>query len=147
MKTHKRIPALLLTASMALSMLTPAWAVEKAGTATGELQATVRIDYSQSMDVLRERKIQAELLQGQTSLGSVSLTQAAETQMNGCKVQVSLRDRLGGERTGTADPGALDLTVTGLPQGEYILQFTGEGYALCKVPFTIEDYSLSLIHI
>ena len=141
MKTHKRIPALLLTASMALSMLTPAWAVEKAGTATGELQATVRIDYSQSMDVLRERKIQAELLQGQTSLGSVSLTQAAETQMNGCKVQVSLRDRLGGELTGTADPGALDLTVTGLPQGDYTLQFTGEGYALCKVPFTIQNYS------
>ena len=49
MKTHKRIPALLLTASMALSMLTPAWAVEKAGTATGELQATVRIDYSQKI--------------------------------------------------------------------------------------------------
>ena len=141
MKTHKRIPALLLTASMALSMLTPAWAVEKAGTATGELQATVRIDYSQSMDVLHERKIQAELLQGQTSLGSVSLTQAAETQMNGCKVQVSLRDRLGGELTGTADPGALDLTVTGLPQGDYTLQFTGEGYALCKVPFTIQNYS------
>ena len=54
---------------------------------------------------------------------------------------MSLRDRLGGERTGTADPGALDLTVTGLPQGDYTLQFTGNGYALCKVPFTIKDYS------
>ena len=141
MKTHKRIPALLLTASMALSMLTPAWAVEKAGTATGELQATVRIDYSQSMDVLRRKNIQAELFQGKTSLGTVSLTDPKQNQLTGCTAKVSLRDRLGGERTGTADPGALDLTVTGLPQGEYILQFTGEGYALCKVPFTIEDYS------
>ena len=141
MKTHKRIPALLLTASMALSMLTPAWAVEKAGTATGELQATVRIDYSQSMDVLRERNIQAELFQGKTSLGTVSLTDPKQNQLTGCTAKVSLRDRLGGERTGTADPGALDLTVTGLPQGDYILQFTGEGYALCKVPFTIQNYS------
>lgn len=141
MKTHKRIPALLLTASMALSMLTPAWAAEKAGTATGELQATVRIDYSQSMEVLRKRNIQAELFQGQSSLGKVILTEATQTQLTGCTAKVSLRDRLGGERTGTADPGALDLTVTGLPQGDYTLQFTGNGYALCKVPFTIKDYS------
>ena len=141
MKTHKRIPALLLTASMALSMLTPAWAAEKAGTATGELQATVRIDYSQSMEVLRKRNIQAELFQGQSSLGKVSLTEANQINLGSSTAKVSLRDRLGGERTGTADPGALDLTVTGLPQGDYILQFTGEGYALCKVPFTIQNYS------
>ena len=141
MKTHKRIPALLLTASMALSMLTPAWAAEKAGTATGELQATVRIDYSQSMEVLRKRNIQAELFQGQNSLGKVSLTEANQINLGSGTAKVSLRDRLGGERTGTADPGALDLTVTGLPQGDYTLQFTGNGYALCKVPFTIKDYS------
>ena len=141
MKTHKRISAVLLAASMALSMLTPVRAAEKTTAASGELQATVRIDYSQSIDALRRRNIQAELLQGQTSLGSVSLTTAAETRLSGCKVQVSLRDRLGGELTGTADPGALDLNVTGLPQGDYALRLTGEGYARCEVPFTIQSYS------
>ena len=49
---------------MALSMLAPAGAAERAGTATGQLQATVRIDYSQSIAELRERNLQAELLQG-----------------------------------------------------------------------------------
>ena len=53
MKTHKRISAALLAASMALSMLAPAGAAERAGTATGQLQATVRIDYSQSIAELR----------------------------------------------------------------------------------------------
>ena len=143
MKTHKRIPAVLLAASMVLSMLTPAWAEERAGTAAGELQATVRIDYSQRMDELRRRDIQAELFQGQKSLGAVSLTEAEPngTTLNGCMARVSLRDRLGGELTGTADPGALDLTVTGLSQGDYSIRFTGEGYARCEVPFSIQDYS------
>ena len=32
---------------------TPAGAAERAGTATGQLQATVRIDYAQRLDALR----------------------------------------------------------------------------------------------
>ena len=126
---------------MALSMLAPAGAAERAGTATGQLQATVRIDYSQSIAELRERNLQAELLQGSASLGKVSLANSGSAQLGAASAQVSLRDRLGGEHMGTADPGALDLTVTGLPQGDYTLQFTGEGYARYNVPFTIESYS------
>ena len=60
---------------MALSMLAPAGAAERAGTATGQLQATVRIDYSQSIAELRERNLQAELLQGSASRGPVRLTE------------------------------------------------------------------------
>ena len=141
MKTHRRISAALLAASMALSMLTPAWAAEKAGTAAGELRATVRIDYQQTLDELKERNVQAKLSRNGQSLGTVSLTKSAQTQLNGCIARVSLRDQDGGALTGTAAPGALDLTVTGLSQGKYTLRLTGEGYAGCDVPFTIENYS------
>ena len=141
MKTHRRISAALLAASMALSMLTPVWAAEKASTAAGELRATVRIDYQQTLNELKERNVQAKLSRNGQSLGTVSLTKSAQTQLNGCIAQVSLRDQDGGALTGTAAPGALDLTVTGLSQGKYTLRFTGEGYAGCDVPFTIENYS------
>ena len=141
MKTHKRISAALLAASIALSMLAPVRAAEQPDAAPGELQVTVRIDYSQSMDALRSRNIQAELVRQGMSLGTVSLTGAAQAQLGGCAAQVSLRDRTGGELIGTADPGALDLTVTGLPQGDYTLRVIGKGYARCEVPFSIQDYS------
>ena len=141
MNTLKRISALALTASMALSMLTPAWAAEKTTAATGELQAAVRIDYSQTLAELKERAIKAELFQGGKPLGSAFLTEPGEAEMPGYTAQVSLRDRQGGEHNGTAAPGALDLTVSGLPQGNYILRLTGEGYAQRDVPFNIDKYS------
>ena len=141
MNTLKRISALALTASMALSMLTPAWAAEKTTAATGELQAAVRIDYSQTLAELKERAIKAELFQGGKPLGSAFLTEPGEAEMPGYTAQVSLRDQQGGEHNGTAAPGALDLTVSGLPQGNYILRLTGEGYAQRDVPFNIDKYS------
>ena len=141
MNTHKRISALALTASMALSMLTPAWAAEKTTAATGELQATVRIDYNQPLAELEKRGIKAELFQGRNSLGSVSLTNPKSVSIGSYTAQVSLRDRQGGAHNSTADPGALDLTVSGLPQGNYILSLTGEGYAKREIPFNIDEYS------
>ena len=121
--------------------LTPAWAAEKTTAATGELQAAVRIDYSQTLAELKERAIKAELFQGGKPLGSAFLTEPGEAEMPGYTAQVSLRDRQGGEHNGTAAPGALDLTVSGLPQGNYILRLTGEGYAQRDVPFNIDKYS------
>ena len=99
MKLRRQIPAALLAGAMTLSMLTPAWAVEDsspAGQAAGGLQAAVRLDYSQELDVLRSREIQAELFRGRTSLGQVDLTEAGAAMLDGCPAQVSLRDRLGG---------------------------------------------------
>ncbi len=144
MKLRRQIPTALLAGAMTLSMLTPAWAVEDsspAGQAAGGLQAAVRLDYSQELDVLRSREIQAELFRGRTSLGQVDLTEAGAAMLDGCPAQVSLRDRLGGELTGSALPGALDLSVTGLPLGSYTLRFTGRGYATCDVPFTLSTHS------
>ncbi|MCI8304434.1 MAG: hypothetical protein HFF52_07390 [Lawsonibacter sp.] len=141
MKTHRRISAALLTASMALSLLTPAWAAESKSTLTGNVQATVRIDYAQELAELRERGIKAELLQGSTSLGELSLTEPSTQTLGKYPAQVSLRDRLGGDLVGSALPGALDLSIDGLPQGDYTLQFTGKGYVTCKADFQIGTYS------
>ncbi len=137
-KIHKRLSAALLAASMALSMLTPAWAAGTDG--TGSLRAAVRLDYVQELSELRERNIRAELLQGRNSLGSLSLTEPDSRRLGGCWAEVSLRDRLGGELTGSALPGALDLSVEGLPQGSYTLRLTGEGYASCDAQFVIGGY-------
>ena len=137
-KIHKRLSAALLAASMALSMLTPAWAAGTDG--TGSLRAAVRLDYVQELSELRERDIRAELLQGRNSLGSLSLTEPDSRRLGGCWAEVSLRDRLGGELTGSALPGALDLSVEGLPQGSYTLRLTGEGYASCDAQFVIGGY-------
>ena len=143
MKRHRRVPALLLTASMSLSMLTPAWAVEAKpkSTAVGGMQAALRIDYSQSLQELEKRNIQAELFRGNNSLGTVDMTDTGAVKLGEYTAQVAMRDRLGGERTGSALPGALDLSVSGLPQGTYTLRFTGEGYAACSTEFTIQDYN------
>lgn len=126
---------------MTLSMLTPSWAAEPKDTAAGSLQATLRLDYNQSLEELQARDIRAELLRGTSSLGSVSLTKPDSAKLSGCPAQVTLRDRLGDEHTGSATPGALDLSVTGLSQGDYTLRFTGQGYTRCEVPFTIRHYS------
>ncbi len=141
MKLHKKIPAVLLTASMVLSMLTPVRAAEPASEPVGDLQATLRIDYIQELSQLQDRNIQAELFRGQSSLGKIGLTQPASGNFGGCTAQVSLRDRLGGDLIGSALPGALDLSVEGLPQGSYTLRFTGQGYASCDARFTIGGYS------
>ena len=149
MKNRKRIPAILLTASMALSMLTPAWAAESGrdtrGSMTGSVQATVRFDYGQQLPELLRRGISAELFRGTTSLGSLSLTDSLNAggslQLGGYPVSVSLRDRQGGEHIGSADPGALDLSVGSLPAGNYSLLFTGLGYTPCSAQFTLADYN------
>ena len=134
----RRISAVLLTASMVLSMVGPVRATEERG--AGRLEATLRLDYSQELAELRERDVRAELLQGRSSLGEISLTQEREQQLSGCFARVTLRDRLGGDLIGSATPGALDLTVEGLSRGDYTLRFAGTGYTDCEVPFTLQNY-------
>ena len=143
MRKHKRIPAILLAASMTLSVLAPAQAVKRAEkiAVPGSVQATVRIDYVQELEELQARGIKAELLKGQTSLGTVSLTDTAAASLGSLPASVSMRDRLGGELNGSALPGALDLTVDNLAQGNYTLRFTGEGYAAYEVDFELGSYS------
>ena len=140
-KRYRRISAALITASIALSMLIPVRAAESRRWAEGSVKATLRLDYSQELSQLRARDIQAELLEGRSSLGSISLTEPDSRRLGGYPAQVSLRDKMGGELTGSALPGALDLTVEGLPQGSYTLRFTGEGYTPCDARFVIDGYS------
>ena len=73
-----RLLSLLLAAAMALSLLpgaaAPAYAAG-ASPITGSISAALRLDYDQSLSVLEDRRVQAELLQGNHSLGSIDLTQ------------------------------------------------------------------------
>ena len=145
-KQLKQLIAALLAAALMLPMSAPARAagsVREAGqTPTGRVEATVRLDYVQTWDELVARDLQAELLRGEVSLGKVSLTSGKTEGQTDCSFEASARNREGAPLDGgTALPGALDLSVTGLPEGEYTLRFTGEGYAEYSVPFKIQDYN------
>ena len=87
-KRYRRISAALITASIALSMLIPVRAAESRRWAEGSVKATLRLDYSQELSQLRARDIQAELLEGRSSLGSISLTEPDSRRLGGYPAQV-----------------------------------------------------------
>ena len=143
-----RLLSLLLAAAMALSLLpgaaAPAYAAG-ASPITGSISAALRLDYDQSLSVLEDRRVQAELLQGNHSLGSIDLTQIGYQPLGGgYTASVSHRDG-GGETLGNDWPRFLDLSVSGLPQGSYTLRFSGDGYADYEETLRLEDYSLHLM--
>ncbi|MCI8422139.1 MAG: hypothetical protein HFF50_01190 [Lawsonibacter sp.] len=144
MYRHRRIPAVLLAASMLFSALPPSLAAESktADTARASLSATVRIDRAQTIETLRDRTIQAELFQGSKLLGKVDLTRTGSKSLGGCPAQVTQRDWQGSELNGNTPPGALDLTVDGLEPGNYTLRFTGQGYRTCQTSFAVKDYNV-----
>ena len=145
MKTHTRISAALLSASMLLTTAFPAWSAappQPESSAQGSVTATVRIDYPQYLEELNARQVQAELLQGETSLGTVDLTRPGTQPLsNDSTAEVSMRNRDNGPLENGPLPGCLDVTVSNLPQGNYALRFTGTGYRTCSVPFAIDNYT------
>ena len=74
-RIRTRLLSALLTAALLLSSFSwasPARAAE-GGAVTGSISATVRIDYAQRLDALRDRQVQAELLRDGKSLGVLPL--------------------------------------------------------------------------
>ena len=138
MRLHKRILSLLLSAALLLPALPPARAVERE---TGSVSATLRVDYPQSLEALRNRSVQAELFQGSRSLGTLDLTRQDESDLDGYPAAVTLRNQDGGDLGGGNWPGFLDLSVSGLPQGAYTLEFTGEGFVPFRQDVILEDCS------
>ena len=138
MRLHKRILSLLLSAALLLPALPPARAAEGE---TGSVSATLRVDYPQSLEALRDRSVQAELFQGRRSLGTLDLTREDETDLDGFPAAVTLRNQDGGELGGGNWPGFLDLSVSGLPQGAYTLEFTGVGFVPFRQDVILEDCS------
>ena len=141
-RIRTRLLSALLTAALLLSSFSwasPARAAE-GGAVTGSISATVRIDYAQRLDALRDRQVQAELLRDGKSVGALPLWEEnSQLTVGGYGAEVTLRNTDGGELGGGQWPGYLDLTVKDLPQGNYSLRFTGRGYVPCTVDLTLED--------
>ncbi|MCM1148839.1 MAG: M60 family metallopeptidase [Butyricicoccus sp.] len=154
MKAHKRIISAALSAltlfSLAPSVSTaPAHAASAAedAQAHGSISATLRIDYAQSLGELRQRGVQAELLDSDGGLLlTAPLADAGSfVSDSGYSYEVSARNADGGELGSGKVPGCLDLTVSGLPQGDYELVFSGSGYLTYSQALTIEDFSQHVI--
>ena len=149
-KVHKRLLPALLAAVMLLSLLPPraARAAGEDGGRTGSISATLRIDYEQTLDALRERNVRAELLRGSQSLGSMNLWESAGGTLGGYPAAVTVRNRDGEALVAGNAPGYLDLVVKGLPAGAgnlYTLRFTGRGYTACEQTVELNEYDKALI--
>ncbi len=144
-KIHRRLLSGLLSALLALSLLPRA--ASAAAESDGSISATLRIDYEQKLTELQERNIQAEILYGKQTLGTVDLTKiGTNTLENGLKAEVFHRDRNGGELVSEYDyPGYLDLTVDGLPRGSYTVRLTGSGYVSHSETVEITNYARHII--
>lgn len=141
MRIKKRLLSLLLAGALLLPAL-PAAEAAGIGSATGSISSTLRVDWPQTLETLRSRKVQAELFQNGHSLGTLPLTEeSGQVSLGGYPAAVSLRDPDGGALAGGRWPGYLDLTVDGLPQGDYALEFTGEGYVTCRQTLSLESHS------
>ena len=143
---RKRLLASLLAAILTLSLIAPpaGRAAAESGV-TGSVSATLRIDYEQSLEELRERNVQVEVLQGGASLGVLPLYESTETTLGQYPAAVTHRSRDGGELGGGSWPGYLDLEVKGLPQGSYTLRFTGRGYVTCEETVNMTDCAWHVI--
>ena len=141
MRVRQRILSLLLAGALLVPGL-PAARAAWNGTDSGAVTATVRMDWPQTLTALRDRSVRAELFQEGRSLGTLSLAEEnRRTNLSGYPASVALRNQDGGELGGGRWPAYLDLTVSGLPQGNYSLEFTGDGYTDCRQQLTIGNYS------
>lgn len=141
MRIRQRILSLLLAGALLVPGL-PAAEAAWDGADGGAVSATVRVDWPQTLEALRDRRVRAELFQEGRSLGTLDLTEEnGGADLSGYPASVSLRNQDGGDLGGGRWPGYLDFTVSGLPRGNYALEFTGDGYADCRQELTIGEYS------
>ena len=141
MRIKQRVLSLLLAGALLVPGL-PAAEAAWGGADLGGISATVRVDWPQTLEALRDRRVRAELYQEGRSLGALDLTEEdGRADLGGYPAVVALRNQDGGELGGGRWPGYLDVSVSGLPQGNYTLEFTGDGYADCRQELTIDRYS------
>ncbi len=139
----RRILSLLLAVSLLWGAVPGARAAGTvAGQALGSVAATLRLDFPQHLEEIRERDVQVALFRDGERLGRLPLGwEDGGAQMGGYPAAVALRNEDGGELGGGSWPGYLDVTVENLPQGDYTLEFTGEGYVPYTQRLTLRDYS------
>lgn len=153
MRTHRRFLSGALATVMALSLAAPATAADSSkGTASpkdqerGSISTTLRLDYAQKMEELKERQVTLSLMRDNQALGSVKLGSGEVDQgLNQYGVTYSARNQDGGDLGGGEWPDYLDVTISDLPKGNYTLKLTGEGYVPYSQSVTLKDYSQAIV--
>ena len=96
MRIRQRILSLLLAGALLLPALPAAEAAWYGGD-NGSVSATVRGDWPQTLEALRDRRVRAELFQEGRSLGTLDLTEEnSRTDLGGYPASVALRNQDGG---------------------------------------------------
>ncbi|WNX86141.1 M60 family metallopeptidase [Agathobaculum sp. NTUH-O15-33] len=154
MKAQKRMLSVLLAGAMLVSPVLPAARAvdEPAGrgetSVRGGISATLRLDYAQKLDEIKERNVSVTLMKTQDgkvteTLGTVALGDGART--GALDAVVSARNADGGELGGSEWPGYLDVSFGDLPRGTYSLRFSGTGYTTHEQPVDMDTYAQSVV--
>ena len=150
MNQRKMISAVLSAAILLSAMFSTSFAAEDSQTSTtsdvtGSIKATLRFDYPQLLEKVRQKDIKVTLYKDNERLGSAALD---GTVTGGIQNQASVVMKTvdGVERTTEAEIGYLDVDISELPLGAYSLLFEGDGYQTYKTPaIQLNDYSQHVI--
>lgn len=143
----KKLQHLLVVLMLAvLALMSAATLALAADAPTGNISATLRVDYVQRLSKLSACNLQMELLQGNKLLGQAPLTAAAELKLGEYDAVIGLRDADSGELNAGGDwPAYIDIEIGGLAPGAYTLRFSGTGYKTFTQDIKIDDHSQHLI--
>ena len=108
--------------------------------ATGSIALTVRFDLPQLADEVAGRDLRLTLTGGGKEV-TVSLPDGAAAGADGLAVSVEAQNVQGVPLTTERQIGYYQVTLDGLPTGDYALSLSGRGYTTCTTPVELENYS------
>ena len=108
--------------------------------ATGSIALTVRFDLPQLAAEVAGRDLRLALTGGGREV-TVSLPDGAAAGADGLAVSVEAQNVQGVPLTTERRIGYYQVTLDGLPTGDYTMTLTGRGYAACTTRVELEDYS------
>ncbi len=113
---------------------------------TGNITATLRFDYPQLLENVKQREITAVFSHGKEELGRVTLDGTKTVKFGTYDAQITVKNRDGAPLTTEAEIGYFDIAVYNLPLGEYTFCFSGKGYTPCTTPsIRLNNYSQQVI--
>lgn len=154
MKKFRKMVSCVLSIAMMLTLMLPlsknVLAADDSAIAqnsvTGSVTATLRFDYPQLAENIKEREITAVFSSGTKELGRVVLDDTKTVQFSGYEAQITAKNRYGTEISTEPEIGYFDIAIYNLPLGEYSFKFSGKGYTEYTTPaIKLEDYSQQVI--
>lgn len=107
---------------------------------TGSIALTVRFDLPQRADEVAGRDLRLALTGSGRDI-TVSLADGTAGGANGLAVSVEAQNIHGVPLTTEEQLGYYQVTVDGLPTGDYDLTLSGRGYTTCTTPVELKTYS------